>query len=64
MAFTTIPSLVGHVAALKRELPAYLSKCAGTTFSVSGSYTQIFSLTALWQANLRKFLRAARAGNF
>jgi hypothetical protein len=27
----------------------------------TGSYTQSFSLTALWQANLRKFLRAARA---
>ena len=28
----------------------------------TGSNTQIFSLTALWQANLRRFLRAARAG--
>jgi uncharacterized membrane protein len=28
----------------------------------TGSYTQIFSLTALWQAKLRKLSRAARAG--
>ena len=66
-AFTTIPPLAGHVAALKRELPAYLSKCAGTAFSVSGSYTQIFSLTALSGRQIFEklcALAAARAGKF
>ena len=35
-----------------------------TTRGIPGLYTQIFSLTALWQANLRRFSRAARAGKF
>ena len=49
-AFTTIPPLAGHVAALKRELPAYLSKCAGATFD----HTDVAEFTKgvlLWWAN-------------
>lgn len=32
-AFSTIPPLAEHVPGLKRELPAYLSKCAGTAYN-------------------------------
>ena len=49
-AFITIPPLAGHVAALKRELPAYLSKCAGATFD----HTDVAEFTKgvlLWWAN-------------
>ena len=49
-AFTTIPPLAGHVAALKRELPAYLSKCAGTTFD-HADVAEFTKGVLLWWAN-------------
>ena len=49
-ALTAIPALTEHVPALKRELPAYLSKCVGATFD----HTDVDKFTKgvlLWWAN-------------
>ena len=54
-ALVTIPPLAEHVPALKRELPAYLTKCAGTAFDHNDVDEFTKSVLPWWANNGKEF---------
>ena len=52
---TTIPPLAEHVPGLKNELPAYLSKCAGTSYDHTDPKTITEDVLLFWSNHGKLF---------